>query len=106
MKKYQMYIYGLAWIFLLIFIGRTGDKVLFWLMDYFKLSQMPHIDIYVLILSVLMLAGGCLLVLSIRNQKINKNVFLRIVTGSVIGGFGSVWLAAVLFRLWLDRCCN
>ena len=106
MKKYQLYIYGLAWIFLLIFIGRTGDDLLLWLMDYFDLSQVPHIDVYVLILSTVMLASGCLLVLSIRNRKANKDILLRILIGSVIGGFGSVWLSAILFRQWMERCCR
>ena len=76
-------------------------------MDYFDLNQVPQIDVYVGILSAVMLVGGCLLILSIRNRKTtNKDIFLRILIGSVIGGFGSVWLSETLFHQWLERCCN
>lgn len=96
MKKYQIFIYGLVWLFLLIQIGRTGDDLLFKFVEFAHIGYVSNIYTYVLILSIVMSVGGFVVIWRVRNEESNRIIALRIIMGSLLCGYGSTWMSTIL----------
>ena len=96
MKNDLIYAYGIGWIMLLGYIGKSADESLLSLIRFFNLGGVSYIRTYILAISIILLIISFLLVIGINPlQQLDKKIVLRILVASVFGGHGGVWLLMV-----------